>query len=304
MSRIRPALSPDSVISDGLKGPSPSPAWGQRVLDQTPSLRELVEPITQAILGDMTTLLTGETGTGKTRLARVIHDHSRRKDQRLLVVSCGALSPRKLASELFGHVRGAFPGADRDQPGKMGAAGQGTILLDEVDALALEQQTQLLRILETGEYEPVGATQTRQCQARVIASSKRDLEEAVLRGQFRQDLYYRLRVLTLHLPPLRERPEDIDPLVRSMMGQFGKELGKGLTSLSMTTLTALQTFPWPGNIRQLRHVVQQAMLACTGPELLTQHLPLPVREWAASTREPVTRPAAKGFLSRNSSLRP
>jgi DNA-binding NtrC family response regulator len=158
-------------------------------------------------------------------------------------------------------------------------------------------------VLETGEYEQVGGTQTRQCQARVIASSKRDLEEAVLRGQLRQDLFYRLKVLTLHLPPLRERPEDIDPLVRSMMGPFGKEFGKGLISLSITTLTALQAFPWPGNIRQLRNVVQQAMLACTGPELLKQHLPLPVREWAASMREPVTRPAAMGFLSQKSFLR-
>jgi two-component system response regulator HydG len=277
MSSICPSLAPTIQDSTGRQFPSPA-SWVRKLLRGTPSLARLIEPLTQAAEDDLTVLLTGETGTGKTHLAHLIHTHSRRKDHRLLVVSCGALSARELASELFGHARGAFPGADRDQPGKFRTAGQGTILLDEVDALGLEQQAQLLRVLETGEFEPVGSTQTRHCQARVLASSKLDLERAVARGKFRPDLYYRLRVLPLPLPPLRERPEDIGPLTRSLVAHFGKELGKGLRSLDPAALEDLKAFPWPGNIRQLRNIVQQGVLASTGSRLLRQHLPLPIRE--------------------------
>src|SRR5262245_35303004 len=189
MSSICPSLLPTVQDSTGRQAPSPA-VWVRELLRATPSLARLIEPLTQAAEDDLTVLLTGETGTGKTHLAHLIHTHSLRKNHRLVVVSCGALSSRELASELIGHVRGAFPGADRDQAGKFGTAGQGTILLDEVDALGLEQQAQLLRVLETGEFEPVRSTQTRQCQARILASSKLDLERAVARGKFRPDLYY------------------------------------------------------------------------------------------------------------------
>jgi DNA-binding NtrC family response regulator len=278
MSSIPFAMGFSPLISDGRRSPSAMPAWTRDLFNQTPSLGGLLEPLIQATRGDMTVLITGETGTGKTHLAGVIHDHSRRKDQRLLTISCRTLSPQKRASELFGHVRGAFPGADQDQPGRLGAAGQGTVLLEDVDALALEQQAQLLHTLETGEYLPVGGTQPRLCRARVIASSKLDLEEAMRGGRFRQDLYYRLRVVALPLPPLRERPEDIGPLVYSMLGHFARELKKEAMSLSLAALTVLQAFPWPGNIRQLRNVIQRAVRAGNGPELLKQYLPLAFRE--------------------------
>jgi DNA-binding NtrC family response regulator len=270
------------------------------LLKQTPSLRGLIDLLTQATSGDMTVLLTGETGTGKAYLAGVIHDQSRRQDHQLLAVSCSTLSSQESASEIFGHVRGAFPGADRDQPGKLADAGEGTLLLDDVDALPPEQQALLLRVLETGEYEPVGGTQTRLCQARVIASSKLDLEEAMRRGQLSPDLYYRLRVLSLHLPPLRERLEDIGPLVGSMLDHFGRKFGKGPLSLARTTLTALKAFPWPGNIRQLQHVVSQAVRAATGPDLFPEHLPLPFHKGEGSTKENLSLPAPPSILFRQS----
>jgi two-component system response regulator HydG len=290
MSSICPSMASHFQDSTGRQFPSPA-IWVRELLRGTPSLHRLIEPLTQAAEDDMTVLLTGETGTGKTHLARLVHIHSRRQNHPLQILSCGAHSPRQLASELFGHVRGAFPGADRDQLGKLGATGQGTLLLDEVDALGLEQQAQLLRVLETGEFEPLGSTQTRHCHARVMASSKLDLEQAVARGKFRPDLYYRLRVLALHLPPLRERPADIGPLARSLVAHFGKELGKGLLSLDAAALTTLKAFPWPGNLRQLRHVVQQGVLVSTGPQLLRQHLPLPIQEYAASSGDGVPTPA-------------
>src|SRR5262249_18572848 len=155
---------------------------------------------------------------------------------------------------------GAFTGADRDRAGKFAAAGAGTILLDEIDALGLEQQAGLLRVIETGEDEPVGSNETELCRARIVVASNRDLEEAVAGGLMRQDLYYRLNVISFHLPPLRERVEDIAPLVRGFAARFNTKFAKGLFDLHPEALAALEAFPWPGNIRQLENFVQQAVL--------------------------------------------
>lgn len=245
---------------------------------QTPSLEALVESVTIAASHDVTVLITGETGTGKTRLARLIHEHSPRKNQPLMVVPCGALSSSLIESELFGHARGAFTGANQAKVGKFEAVGEGTLLLDEIDTLGLEQQAKLLRVIETGAYEPVGSNTTLQCRGRIIAASNWDLEEAVEQGKFRQDLYYRLNVLALYLPPLRERVQDIGPLARGIMARFSAKLQKEPLTLSAEALAVLESFRWPGNIRQLENVVQQAMLVSSGPELLPQHLPPRIRE--------------------------
>jgi DNA-binding NtrC family response regulator len=231
--------------------------WTRELLRATPSLRGLIGPLVQAAANDGPVLLTGESGTGKTHLARLIHDNSARKDQPLLVLFC------------------------RDQPGSFEPALQGTLLLEDVDALSFEQQAQLLQVIETAPCQPVLNSKTSPCGPRVIATSKLNLGEMVARGQFHPELYDRLRVLMLHLSPLRERREDIGPLVRSLVTQFSKELGKGRLSLDAAALTTLESFPWPGNIRQLRNVVKQAVLASPGPELLKWDLPLGVREWVA-----------------------
>jgi DNA-binding NtrC family response regulator len=251
---------------------------GQRLLSQTPSLAALAEPLALAASHDMIVLLTGETGTGKTYLARLIHECSSRREHRLLTVPCGALVANLVESELFGHIRGAFTGADHDKVGKFQAAGEGTVLLDEIETLGLEQQANLLRVIETGEYEPVGSNQTRLCTARIIAASNCNLEDAVERGKFRQDLYYRLNVMSFYLPPLRERIQDIGPLVRSMAAKFAQKFRKELFAISPEAMASLEAFPWPGNIRQLENVIQQAILMSQGPELLWPHLPKLIQE--------------------------
>jgi DNA-binding NtrC family response regulator len=266
-------------------------ALTRQLLEHTPSLLPLAEHLELAAAHDVTVLLTGETGTGKTHLARLIHDCSPRRDLPLTVVPCGALNPNLVKSEFFGHTKGAFTGADASKVGKLEAAGWGTLLLDEIDALPLETQAGLLRVIETGEFEPVGSNETKLCHARIIAASNSNLEDSVAQGLFRQDLFYRLNVMSFSLPPLRERLQDIESLARGMTIRLAQKFGKGLTSISAKALRVLQTFPWPGNIRQLENVLQQAVLVSSGPELLVRDLPATLR---GNRRH--GRPAGVGFL--------
>jgi DNA-binding NtrC family response regulator len=270
-------------------------------LRQTPSLAPLADRLALAAAYDAPVLLTGETGTGKTHLARLIHANSPRRGLPLLVVPCGALAAGVIMSELFGHVRGAFTGADRGRVGKFGAAGSGTLLLDEIDILSLATQVALLRVIETGEFEPLGSNDTQLCQARVIAASNWDLEGAVAEGKFRQDLYYRLNVLSFYLPPLRERPQDVRTLARGMAARFSQKFRKGLFDINPDAMAALEGFPWPGNIRQLENVVQQAVLLGSGPELLPEHLPPAVQAYLPATNSLSHHPAGSGEANDNGS---
>jgi DNA-binding NtrC family response regulator len=250
----------------------------RKLCELTPSLAHLVEQLQIAASHDVTVLIEGETGTGKTHLARLIHECSERHAERCLVVACGALSGNLIASEFFGHSKGAFTGADTSKVGKFEAAGRGTLLLDEIDTLGLEQQANLLRVIETGEFEPVGSNETRQCHARIIAATNWNLSEAVERGTFRRDLYYRLHVITFHLPALRERMQDIGPLVRGMVARYSSKFKKKIVSISSEAMRAFETFSWPGNIRQLENVVQQAVLTCGETELGLMNLSPIVRQ--------------------------
>lgn len=249
-----------------------------------PSLVPLARQLALAAASDMTVLLTGESGTGKTYLACLMHAYSSRRDQPLLAVPCGAQDATLFESIMFGHERGEFAGDCHVRQGKIAAAGRGTILLDEIDTLGLKQQAALLRLIETGEYEAVGSSWTQNCEARFIFTSKRNLDEAVGRGDFGHDLFYRLQVISIDLPPLRERPDDIRPLARAFTAQFAARFRKPFSDIGPEVLRALTAYPWPGNIREMENVLREAVLDCSGTTLSLDDLPTSIREQAAARK--------------------
>lgn len=235
--------------------------------------KQVLADLEVAARHDVTILLIGETGAGKTYLSRLIHEVSPRRHEPFLPVACGALPADLIESELFGHVKGAFTSAHADKEGKFIAARRGSILLDEIDALGLEQQVKLLRVIETGEFEPVGSNQTLRCQARLIVASNLELQPLVEQGRFRPDLYYRLNMLKFVIPPLRQRKMDIVPLARKFVAQFSLKHGVRIEHTEPEFFQALLDYPWPGNVRELEHVVQRAVIYCRDGVLTTRNLP-------------------------------
>jgi DNA-binding NtrC family response regulator len=240
---------------------------------------------------NVTVLLIGETGSGKTFLAKLIHELSDRREDRFCTVACGALPPDLIESELFGYVKGAFTGADKDREGKFAAAGRGTLLLDEIDVLPPEQQAKLLRVIETGEYEPVGSNETQHSQARLIVASNYNLEELVRAGSFRTDLYYRLNILNFRLLPLRERPWDIEYLARKFALEHSRTHSIPLRAIEPAFLETLRAYHWPGNIREMENVVRRAVLYCHRGVLSVSDLPSSIRHSVSDmiTAAPMTR---------------
>lgn len=227
----------------------------------------------QAAQSDASVILLGETGTGKELFARALHQLSPRKTGPLIRVNCGALSENLLESELFGHVRGAFTGAIDNRTGRFEAAHTGTVFLDEINSTSLHLQVKLLRVLQEREFERVGDTQTIKVDVRVIAASNRDLRDLILEEKFREDLYWRLNVIPIHIPPLRERPEDIPDLISHFLQFYSEINNRYVVHIQHEAMQALQDYHWPGNVRELQNYIERAVVMASGDELSVDLLP-------------------------------
>jgi formate hydrogenlyase transcriptional activator len=239
----------------------------EEIVGRTPALKRVLSGIEQVAGTDTTVLITGETGTGKELVARAIHRHSRRRDRALVSVNCGAISPTLVESELFGHERGAFTGASSRKIGRFELADGGTLFLDEIGDLGLDLQVKLLRVLQEGEFERLGGTKTIKVDVRVLAATNDDLQAAVEEGRFRADLYYRLNVFPIQVPPLRERKDDIPVLMRHFVLKYAAQMGKNIQHIPKQTLDALSAYNWPGNIRELANISERSVIVSQGSTL-------------------------------------
>ena len=242
-------------------------------------------------------LITGESGTGKSLLARAIHRRSSRRDQSFVEVACGAMPETLLESELFGHAAGSFTGATGDKLGKFTQADKGTIFLDEISTSSPGLQVKLLRVLQEFEFEPVGSTKTQRVDTRVILATNEDLGKAVAEGRFRQDLYYRVNVINIELPPLRERLADIPLLAQHFLARTCEDAGRKTAGISEDALTALQRYNWPGNVRELQNVVERAVLLGRGPEVALEDLPSHIAAGQPASIQPLVGKALKEAMS-------
>jgi transcriptional regulator with GAF, ATPase, and Fis domain len=248
----------------------------ETVLGESAAIQEVLRKVQLVADTDSTVLLLGETGTGKELVAEAIHNSGPRKDRALVKVNCAALPASLVESELFGREKGAYTGALTREAGRFEVADGSTIFLDEVAELPLELQGKLLRVLQEGQFERLGSTRSITVDVRVIAATNRDLDEAVQKGTFRKDLYYRLNVFPISSPPLRERREDIPLLVWAFVQEFSAKMGKTIETISRRTMEALVNYVWPGNIRELRNIIERAMITSKGSTLHVEMPTVPV----------------------------
>ena len=237
------------------------------IIGQSDGLKYVLYRAQQVAPADTTILILGETGTGKELIASAIHNMSPRKERPLITVNCAALPGNLIESELFGREKGAFTGADARRVGRFEVANSSTLCLDEIGELPLELQAKLLRVIQHGEFERLGSSHTIKVNVRIVATTNRDLEEEIRKGRFRQDLYYRLNVFPITVPPLRQRREDIPMMVQAFTERYSKKLGKSITTISKETMRILQDYPWPGNVRELESIIERAVILCPGPVL-------------------------------------
>jgi DNA-binding NtrC family response regulator len=270
-----------SLLERGLTPPDLAHAF----IGQSPTFVEVVDLIGRVAESDAAVLITGETGSGKEIVAKLLHAKSHRRDRPFVVVECAGLQESLLQSELFGHDRGAFTGAERAKPGLFEVAHGGTIFLDEIGEVSAATQVKLLRVLDASTFRHVGGTAEISVDVRLLAATNRDLSAMVRQGQFREDLFYRLSTIALHLPPLRERTGDVDLLARHFVAQLNERRGRR-RELSDAALDALRRHPWPGNVRELKHAIEAALLVCDGPEVRPEHLPASLRSPADARSDP------------------
>lgn len=250
----------------------------EEILGDSPELMKLLDRVQCAAPTDANVLIIGETGSGKELVTRAIHSRSARRNRPLVKVNCGAIPSGLVESELFGHVKGAFTSASERRIGRFEVANHGTLFLDEVGELPLETQVKLLRVLQEQEFEPVGSSHTVKVNVRIIAATNRDLKDAVRSGGFRSDLYYRLNVIPLHVPALRDRRSDIPAMVMAFLRQSAQRTGKPVQSVSRETMEILVDYSWPGNIRELQNVIERGVVLSRGSVLELEADLLPLQE--------------------------
>ncbi len=243
----------------------------------TPAMKRVMDVLIRAAKSPASVLILGESGTGKSVAARALHGHSMLADKPFVTVSCPSLSKELLESQLFGHVRGAFTGALKDHWGKVKAAAGGTLFLDEIGDLPLEIQPKLLRLLQEREYERVGETVTRRADVRIVAATNRDLKQRVAEGHFREDLFYRLNVITVEMPPLRARPHDLVKFAEHYMRHFAGQIGRGLMGFTDDAVSAMLRYSWPGNLRELRNAIERAVILAAKDRISAADMPSQVR---------------------------
>jgi PAS domain S-box-containing protein len=282
-SELRTALSEIKTLKDRLEAENiyfreeiKMKHQFDHILGQSDGLKHVLFRAEQVAPTNTTVLILGETGTGKELIAAAIHNLSPRKERPLITVNCAALPDNLIESELFGREKGAFTGADTRQVGRFEVAHGSTLCLDEIGEMPLKSQAKLLRVIQHGEFERLGSSRTLKVDVRIVATTNRNLEEEVRKGRFREDLYYRLNVFPITVPPLRQRKEDIPEMVHAFVGRYARKLGKQFRSIQKETMKALQAYPWPGNVRELESIIERAVILCPGPVLqLVDKLEIP-----------------------------
>jgi two-component system, NtrC family, response regulator AtoC len=259
-------------LSDATAKISPIDLTQTTIVGSHRKMQEVFKIIGQVAEKDVTVLITGESGTGKELVARAIYHHSQRQNKQFMAVNCATIPDALFESELFGYERGAFTGADRTYLGKFERCHQGTLFFDEIGDMSMSTQAKVLRVLQEGEFERLGGSDTLKVNVRLLAATNKYLETEVSKGRFREDLYYRLKIITIHLPPLRERLDDIPALANYFFARFEEEYGIALRYVSEQALQKLQTYPWPGNVRELENCLRRAVLICKGDVLSAEHI--------------------------------
>jgi len=270
-ARINKRVSTGDNLPEKKTG-GPTDKFSDRIIGKSGAMQEVYKKIGQVASREVPVLIRGESGTGKELVARALWQHSKRADKPFLAVNCAAIPENLLEGELFGHERGSFTGADARKLGKFEQADEGTLFLDEVGDMSVQTQAKILRVLQNNTFERVGGTETIKVDVRIVAATHQNLEKLIKDGKFREDLYYRLRVMEIMLPPLRERREDIPEIVRYLVSRHREALASEASSLSSKAHEALLAYSWPGNIRQLENVIRRAMVLCNGSIINTDNL--------------------------------